>query len=116
MNLLIVELPLLILLTLAQQIGIDKSILQQQLHFSMTHQGQERNRMLWYYQTYTNWTRHVPFWNESKIICLFIKLEKDVLVKIKGQVQHIFCRSYKMVFKLSTVCSIHFSMPTQMKK
>ena len=93
MNLLIVELSLLILLTLAQQIGLDKAILQQQLHFRLKHQWQERNRMLWYCHTYTNWTRHVPFWNEYKSKRPSIKLEKEGLVKINGQVKHVFCRS-----------------------
>ena len=82
MNLLILELPLLILLTLVQHIGLDIAILQQRLHFRLKHQGRECNERLWYCQTYTNWTKQLPFWNESKIICLFIKLEKDVLVKI----------------------------------
>ena len=98
MNLLILESLLLILLTLAQQIGQDIAVLQQQLHFRLTHQGHERDGMLWYCQTYTNWTKQLPFWNESKIKRLFIKLEKEWLVKINGQVKHVFCRSYKIVF------------------
>ena len=79
MNLLILESPLLILLTLAQLVGIDKAILQQQLHFRMTHQGHERDGMLWYCQTYTSWTKQLPFWNDSKIKRLFIMLEKTGL-------------------------------------
>ena len=111
MNLLILESLLLILLTLAQQIGLDIAILQQQLHFRLKHQGQERNRMLWYCQTYTNWTKQVPFWNESKSKRLFIKLEKVGIVKLKDK-YNTFLSILKNVFKLSTVCSIHFSMPT----
>ena len=79
MNILILESPLLILLTLAQQIGLDLAILQQLLHFRLTHQEQERDGMLWYCQTYSNWTKQLPFWNESKIKLLFIKLEEEVL-------------------------------------
>ena len=79
MNILILESALLILLTLAQQIGLDIAILQQQLHFRLTHQEQERAGKLWYCQTYTNWTKQLPFWNESKIKRLFIKLEEEVL-------------------------------------
>ena len=85
MNILILESPLLILLTLAQQIGLDKAILQQQLHFRLTHQEQERAGMLWYCQTYTNWTKQLPFWYESKSKRLFIKLEKDRLLKSKDK-------------------------------
>ena len=81
MNLLIHESPLLILPILAHQTGLDEAILLQQLHFRLKHQGQERDESLWYCQTYTNWTKQLPFWNESKIKCLFIKLEKDWLVK-----------------------------------
>ena len=79
MNILLLESPLLILLTLAQQIGLDIAILQQQLHFRLTHQEQERAEILWYWQTYPNWTKQLPFWNESKINRLFIKLEEEVL-------------------------------------
>ena len=43
MNLLILVSPLLILLTLTQQFGLDKSILQQSLHFQLKHQGQGVN-------------------------------------------------------------------------
>jgi len=76
MNILILESPLLILLTLAQQIGLDKAILQQQLHFRLTHQEQERAGMLWYCQTYTNWTKQLPFWNESKLNVFLLSLKK----------------------------------------
>ena len=80
MNLLIQESPLLILPTLAQAIGLDEAILLQQLHFRLTHQSQERDGKLWYCQSYTNWAKQLPFWGESKIKRLFIKLEKDGLI------------------------------------
>ena len=80
MNLLIQEI-LIILPILALQIGLGEAILLQQLHFRLKHQGQERDGRLWYWQTYTNWTKQLPFWNESKSKRLFIKLEKDGLVK-----------------------------------
>ena len=81
MNLLIQESPLLILPTLAQAIGLDEAILLQQLHFRLNHHGQERDGKIWYCQTYTNWAKQLPFWSESKIKRLFIKLENDGLVQ-----------------------------------
>ena len=90
MNLLIQESPLLILLMLAQAIGLNKAILLQQLHSRLTHQGQEREVKLSYCQSYTNWAMQLPFWEESKI--------KRLIRSINGQVQHLLRRSYKMVF------------------
>ena len=77
MSLLIQESPLLILPTLAQTIGLEEAILLQQLHFRLTHQGQERDGKLWYCQAYTSWAKQLPFWSESKIKRLFLKLEKE---------------------------------------
>ena len=81
MNLLIQESPLLLLPTLAQAIGPDEAILLQQLHFRLNHQGQERDGKIWYCQTYTKWTKQLPFWSESKIKRLFLKLEDLGLVQ-----------------------------------
>ena len=81
MKLLIHELPLLILPTLAQTIGLEEAILLQQLHFRLTHQGQERDGKRWYCQSYTNWAKQLPFWSESKIKRLFLKLEKEGFIQ-----------------------------------
>ena len=81
MSLLIQESPLLILPTLAQAIGLDEAILLQQLHFRLTHQGQERDGKLWYCQSYTSWAKQLPFWSESKIKRLFLKLEKEGFIQ-----------------------------------
>lgn len=81
LNLLIQESPLLILPTRAQLIGLDEAILLQQLHFRLTHQGQERDGKIWYCQTYTKWAKQLPFWGESKIKRLFLKLESLWLVQ-----------------------------------
>ena len=81
MKLLIQESPLLILPTLAQTIGLEEAILLQQLHFRLTHQGQERDGKLWYCQSYTSWAKQLPFWSESKIKRLFLKLEKEGFIQ-----------------------------------
>ena len=81
MKLLIQESPLLILPTLAQTIGLEEAILLQQLHFRLTHQGQERDGKLWYCQSYTKWAKQLPFWSESKIKRLFLKLEKEGFIQ-----------------------------------
>ena len=81
MSLLIQESPLLILPTLAQTIGLEEAILLQQLHFRLTHQGQERDGKRWYCQSYTNWAKQLPFWSESKIKRLFLKLEKEGFIQ-----------------------------------
>mgnify|MGYP003525604647 FL=1 len=81
MKLLIQESPLLILPTLAQTIGLEEAILLQQLHFRLTHQGQERDGKRWYCQSYTNWAKQLPFWSESKIKRLFLKLEKEGFIQ-----------------------------------
>jgi len=81
MSLLIHESPLLILPTLAQTIGLEEAILLQQLHFRLTHQGQERDGKRWYCQSYTNWAKQLPFWSESKIKRLFLKLEKEGFIQ-----------------------------------
>ena len=81
MNLLIQESPLLILPTLAQQIGLGEAILLQRLHCQLTNQGEERDGKFWYCQTYAKWAKQLPFWSESKIKRLFIKLENIGLIQ-----------------------------------
>ena len=80
MSLLIQGSPLLILPTLAQTIGLVGAILLQQLHSRLTHQVQVRDGKRWYCQSYTNWAKQLPFWSESKIKRLFLKLEKRRII------------------------------------
>ena len=71
---------LVVQMDLAQLIGQDEAMLLQQLHYRLTNQGVERDGRMWFFHTYENWRKQIPFWSISKLKSKFLKLEKMGLV------------------------------------
>ena len=80
-RLLINENPLLILPSLAKEIGLNEAIVLQQLHFWLSKEKHSIDGSYWVYNTYKEWKKQFPFWSKSTIIRTFNKLEKANLIK-----------------------------------
>lgn len=82
-NLLINEPPLLVLPSLAKLIGLNESLVLQQLHYWLENPktGVTRDGFKWIYNTYGDWQGDsFPFWSLSTIERAFRSLEKRGLV------------------------------------
>lgn len=77
-NLLFQEPPLVVSPSLAKLIGLNESIIVQQLHYWLTNPkaGTERNGEKWIYNTYEEWQSNFPFWSVYQIQRIFLGLEK----------------------------------------
>lgn len=113
MKLLINEAPLLVLPSLALQIGLDEAILLQQLHFRLNHQGVERDKTVWYCQSHARWAKQLPFWSEQKIKRMFLKLEKLGIVQSTDKFNQFYVdrtKWYKLDYTvLQTLLDVHIS-------
>ena len=79
-NLLLDEHPLVILPSLASEIGLNESIIIQQLHYWIQASGKEKAGHLWVYNTYDKWREQFPFWSQSTIRRTINNLEKNNLI------------------------------------
>lgn len=79
-NLLLDEHPLVILPSLATEIGLNESIIIQQLHYWIQASGKEKDGHLWVYNTYDKWREQFPFWSQSTIRRTINNLEKNNLI------------------------------------
>ncbi|AMX82488.1 DNA replication protein DnaD [Geobacillus subterraneus] len=68
--------PLIILPQLAVAIGLNESIIVQQLHYWLEKSENIRDGYKWVYNTYADWQEQFPFWSESTIRRIITKLEK----------------------------------------
>lgn len=68
--------PLIILPQLAVAIGLNESIIVQQLHYWLEKSENVRDGYKWVYNTYGDWQKQFPFWSESTIRRIITKLEK----------------------------------------
>lgn len=73
--------PLLINPDLATLIGLSESIVIQQVHYWIK-TNEEANRNFydghfWTYNTYAEWQKQFPFWSESAVQKIFLRLEKQ---------------------------------------
>ncbi|MBO0589064.1 conserved phage C-terminal domain-containing protein [Sporosarcina sp. E16_8] len=76
MNLLIKELPLQVLPSLAMQVGLNAAILLQQLHFRSLISTNVRDGHKWVYKTYEEWkNEEFPFWSVDTIKRAIRRLE-----------------------------------------
>ncbi|PAF19725.1 DnaD domain-containing protein [Terribacillus saccharophilus] len=80
---LIDEYPLLVLPSLATQIGLNEAIVIQQIHFWMQQSRHKKDGRTWIYNTVKDWEQQFPFWSESTIKRILNKLYKEGLI-IKG--------------------------------
>jgi len=67
--------PLIILPQLAVEIGLNESIIIQQLHYWLEKSENIRDGHKWVYNTYGDWQKQFPFWSESTIRRIITRLE-----------------------------------------
>ncbi|KQC48507.1 replication protein [Geobacillus sp. Sah69] len=75
-TLLLDDQPLVILPQLAVAIGLNESIVVQQLHYWLEKSENVHDGYKWVYNTYEDWQEQFPFWSESTIRRIITKLEK----------------------------------------
>ncbi len=66
-KLLLKDQPLVILPQLALAIGLNESIVVQQLHYWLEKSENVHDGYKWVYNTYADWQQQFPFWSESTI-------------------------------------------------
>ena len=81
-QLLLDDYPLIILPSLAEKIGLNESIVLQQLHYWLKKSDNVRDDYKWVYNTYEDWNRQFPFWSVSTIRRTITKLENMELIII----------------------------------
>lgn len=80
-RLLINESPLLILPSLAKEIGLNEAIVLQQMHFWISKEKHFEDNRYWVYNTYDGWANQFPFWSRSTVIRTINSLEKRGIVE-----------------------------------
>lgn len=78
--LLIDESPLQVLPSLAEKIGLNESILLQQLHYWLKKSEYFYDGRKWVYNTYEDWQRQFSFWSVDTIKRVFLFLEKKGII------------------------------------
>lgn len=87
-RLLLNEQPLLIMPKLAEKIGLNESIVIQQIHYwtdiNRKTNKNYKNGYHWTYNSYTEWSEQFPFWSVSTIQRAIIRLEKLKLIVVSN--------------------------------
>ncbi|MED3747587.1 DnaD domain protein [Geobacillus stearothermophilus] len=79
-KLLLDEKPLVILPSLAKEIGLNEAIILQQLHYWLQESNNERDGHRWVYNTYEDWQKQFPFWSIRTIRRTIKNLENKGIV------------------------------------
>lgn len=79
-SLLLNDKPLIILPSLAEKIGLNESIVLQQLHYWLMDSSHIRDGHKWIYNTYSSWQEQFPFWSDKTIRRTITKLENMGLI------------------------------------
>jgi DnaD/phage-associated family protein len=72
--------PLVILPSLAATVGLNESIILQQLHYWLERSTNVHEGHKWVYNTYEEWQEQFPFWSVSTIRRIITKLEEKELI------------------------------------
>jgi hypothetical protein len=82
-KLIINEHPLMVLPSLATAIGLNESIILQQVHYWLDPRTNKniKNGVTWVYNTYHQWSKQFPFWSEVTIGRIIRSLENKGLLK-----------------------------------
>ncbi|MED4455122.1 DnaD domain protein [Metabacillus fastidiosus] len=75
-KLLLDEKPLLIIPSLAKKVGLNESIILQQIHYWLQISDHTYEGYKWMYNTYDKWAEQFPWWSKATIRRLITKLEK----------------------------------------
>ncbi|ABO68197.1 DnaD domain protein [Geobacillus thermodenitrificans] len=79
-KLLLDEKPLIILPSLAKEIGLNEAIILQQLHYWLQESDNKRDGYRWVYNTYEDWQKQFPFWSIRTIRRTIKNLENKGIV------------------------------------
>jgi hypothetical protein len=81
-RLLMDEMPLQLLPTLATKVGLNEAIVLQQMHYWLTssHNKNFINNRHWVYNSYEGWHQQFPFWSKETIKRTIYSLEKQKLI------------------------------------
>jgi DnaD/phage-associated family protein len=79
-RLLLDEEPLVVLPSLAASVGLNESIILQQLHYWLERSNHIYEGHKWVYNTYEEWQEQFPFWSVSTIRRIISKLEEKGLI------------------------------------
>ena len=79
-NLLLDEYPLLVFPSLAEKIGLNESIILQQVHYWLNKTNNKEDGNQWVYNTYDDWKKQFPFWSISTIRRAINNLENKGLL------------------------------------
>jgi hypothetical protein len=74
------EQPLVISPSLAQLVGLNESIILQQLHYWLGKNPKEMDGRKWIYNTYDDWKEQFPFWSISTIRRVITTLENAGII------------------------------------
>ncbi|WP_409304126.1 replication protein [Peribacillus sp. SCS-155] len=72
--------PLLIIPSLAMQIGLNEAIFLQQVHYWLSKKQHMLEGKSWVYNTYEEWNDQMPFWSVSTIKRIIKRLEQNGLL------------------------------------
>lgn len=78
--LLIQDRPLMVLPKLAIKIGMNESIVLQQVHYWLSSSKDQYEGRMWVFNTYEEWLSQFPFWSLSTLRRTMISLEKQGLL------------------------------------
>lgn len=79
-KLLLDDKPLVILPSLAKVIGLNESIIVQQLHYWLLESKHDYDGFHWIYNTYSAWKEQFPFWSDKTIRRTITKLENEGII------------------------------------
>lgn len=77
MKYLLDEYPLIVLPSLAVKVGLNESIILQQLHYWVQKSKHIEEGKRWIYNSYPEWQKQFPFWSEKTIKRTITKLENE---------------------------------------
>ncbi|EJD87841.1 DnaD domain protein [Staphylococcus epidermidis NIHLM061] len=81
-NLLIDDYPILVLPTLASELGLNEAIVLQQMHYWLKKSNHNYDGRRWIYNSFPEWQKHFPFWSVMTIKRAVYSLEKQNLLYV----------------------------------
>ena len=81
-NLLIDDYPILVIPTLASEIGLNEAIVLQQMHYWLKKSNHNYDGRRWIYNSFPEWQKHFPFWSVMTIKRAVYSLEKQNLLYV----------------------------------
>lgn len=111
-NLLIQEVPLMVLPTLATKIGLNEAMFLQQLHYWSERSQHEFDGHKWVYNTVPDWCKQFPFWSERTLARILAKLERLGLVLVGNYNQKGFDRTKWYAVNYEKVAELEQEKPS----